>query len=153
MAKTTTLPMTQSFTNIGVALTNASSFTATQPGTSPTNTVPLFTAGAEGSVVKSLIMSTDATAAAQTVGIWISTDAGTTKMLIGVVNVPLSSGYTGAVVNVDALANLYLQGLDYGVSGRPELPMQANAVLYCGCLTTAVAANKTLWITGCAQNY
>ena len=153
MAKTTTNPFTQTIQNIGVALTNASSFTATNPGTAPTNTVALFTAGSEGSILKSLTATTDATAAAQTVGIWISTDSGTTKHLIGVINVPLSSGYTGAVVSVDMLSATWLIGLACDQSGKQVLPLEANAVLYVGCLTTAVAASKTLWITGVAEDF
>lgn len=151
--KTTTTPFTQTLKCPTLTFVNADSFTATNPGTAPTNTKLFFTAGSEGSIIKSLIMSTDATAAAQTVGIWLSTDSGTTKTLIGVVNVPLNSGYTGAVINVDVLNNAFLAGLVLDQSGRPILPLEANARIYMGCLLTAVATSKTLYVTGFAEDF
>ncbi len=153
MAKTTTLPLTQTLQNPLGTLVNADSFTATNPGTSPTNTKLFFTAGAEGSILKSLTFATDATAAAQTVGIWLSTDGGTTKYLLGVINVPLNSGYTGAIANVDALNSSVLIGLTLDQSGRPVLPLVANARIYIGCLLTAVAASKTIYVTGVAEDF
>lgn len=153
MPKSTTLPLTQNHRNVAATLANADSFTAINPGTAPTNTKLLMTAGSDGSIVKSLIACTDATAAAQTFGLWISTDSGTTKHLIGVTNVPLNSGYTGAVINVDCLSNSFLIGLTYDQAGRAILPLQASAQLYIGCLTTAVAASKTLWITGVVEDF
>lgn len=151
--KTTTLPLTQNHRNVAATLINGDSFTATNPGTSPTNTKLLMTAGSDGSILKSLIASTDATAAAQTFGLWISTDSGTTKHLIAVTNVPLNSGYTGAVLNIDILSNAFTIGLTYDQTGRSILPLQANAQVYVGCLLTAVAANKTIWITGVVEDF
>jgi len=153
MAKSTTLPLTQNHRNIAATLVNADSFTAINPGTSPTNLKLLMTAGSDGSILKSLIACTDATAAAQTFGLWISTDGGTTDHLIAVVNVPLNSGYTGAVLNVDILSNAFTIGLTYDQAGRAILPLQANAQLYIGCLTTAVAASKTIWVTGVVEDF
>ena len=154
MAKTSTNPFTKTVQSPAISLVNASSFTATNPGTAPTNTILFFTAGTEGSILKSIIASTDATAAAQTIALWISTDGGTTKYLLGVINVPLSSGYTGAVVNVDVLgANSMLVGLTVDQAGRNVLPLAAGARLYISCLVTAVAASKTLWVTGVAEDF
>ena len=153
MAKSTTLPLTQNHRNIANTLVNADSFTAINPGTAPTNTKLLMTSGADGSILKHLIACTDATAAAQTFGLWISTDSGITKHLIGVTSIPLNSGYTGAVINVDCLSSAFFIGLTYDQAGRPILPLQANAQLYIGCLTTAVAASKTIWVTGVVEDF
>lgn len=155
MAKTFTNPFTQTAQMPMTTFVNADSFTATQPGTAPTNTKLFFTAGADGSVLKSMVATTDATAAAQTLGIWLSTDAGTTKVLLGVINVPLNSGYTGAIAAVDCLnATIFpLNALQVDQSGKVVLTLPASARIYLGCLTTAVAANKTLYVTGFAQDF
>jgi hypothetical protein len=155
MAKTFTNPFTQTAQMPMTTFVNADSFTATQPGTAPTNTKLFFTAGADGSVLKAMIATTDATAAAQTFGIWLSTDAGTTKTLLGVVNVPLNSGYTGAIAAVDCLnSTVWPAGaLQVDQSGKAVLTLPASARIYVGCLLTAVAASKTIYITGFAQDF
>lgn len=153
MAKSTTLPLTQNHRNVAATLVNSDSFTAINPGTSPTNTKLLLTAGPDGSILKHLTACTDATAAAQTFGLWISSDSGTTKHLICVINVPLNSGYTGAISNIDCLNNNFFIGLSYDQSGRPIIPLAANTQLYIGCLVTAVASNKTIWVTGVVEDF
>lgn len=154
MAKTTTNPFTQDIKTIKQTLVNADSFHATNPGTAPTNSKLLFTADAtDGSIVKAITMATDATVAAQLVAFWISPDGGTTKYMLGVVNVPLNSGHTGAIINVDVLNNQFLSGLTMDQTGRQVLPMEAGTSLYVSCLTQAVAASKTIWITGVAEDF
>lgn len=153
MAKTTTCPITQTLQTFGQSFVAADSFVAANAGTAPTNTKTVFTAGTEGSVVKSLMIATDDTAAG-VYNFYISTDAGTTKYLLFSVNVPLTSGFgTGTVVNIDVLGSTVVVGLPIDQSGKPVLPMKASAVLYAAKQTAAVTASKTTHIVGIAEDY
>ena len=151
MAKTTTLPLTQNHRNIVASLTSADSFTAANPGTAPTNTKLLMTAGSDGSILKSLVVATDATS--PVFALWMSLDSGTTKYLVATTAITTNGGYTGAVLNSDVLANAFTIGLTYDQTGRAILPLQANAQLYIGMYSAAVTTSKTVWITGVVEDF
>ena len=137
MPKTTTLPIAQTIQTPVVAILNATSFIAANGGTAPTNTVLFATAGAEGSEVKSITIASD-DSSARVVSFYVSMDAGTTKYLLGSVNVPSSAGLT--LVNVDVLGNVLLVGLPLDQSGKPVLELVAAARLYVGITIAAVTA-------------
>lgn len=151
MAKTNTLPVTQTIQNWAQTIVNATSFTAANPGTSPTNTLLLGTAGAEGSVIKSLIISSSDTASAS-VQFWISTDAGTTKYLLGTVVVAATSGFATAT-NIDVLGNTLIAGLPIDSAGRPVIELAAGAKIYICVITSAVTANKNVYVTAQVEDY
>lgn len=152
MAKTTTNPFTQSIRNPNVAIVNGDSFIAAGGLLIPTNTKSFFVAGAEGSVLKSMVISSD-DGTARNVAVYVSTDGGTTKYLLGTVNVPLNAGSTGAIVNVDVLNNSFLTGLSIDQTGRQVLPLAPNAVVYVGVITAVVTSGKALFITGVAEDF
>ena len=151
MAKTTTLPVTQTIQNWAATIVNATSFTAANPGTAPTNTILLGTAGAEGSVVKSLVVSSTDTASAS-VQFWISTDAGTTKYLLGTVVVAALSG-NATLTNIDVLGNAIIAGLPVDSAGRPVLELTASAKIYIGVITSAVTASKNVYVVAQVEDY
>jgi len=154
MAKTNTVPIPQSYTNLVATLVNATGFSATNPGTAPTNTVLVATSVADDSVIKSLTISSDDTSA-RTIQFWISLDNGTTKYLIGTVVVAALSG-TATLTNIDVLGNSLINGLVQDETGKPVLPLQGAgtpAKIYAGVITAAVTASKTVWITGSQVNY
>jgi len=151
MAKTNTIPFPQNVQNPAVTIVNATSFTAANGGTAPTNTVLFSTAGANDSVLKSIQISSD-DSIARTVQFWLSTDAGTTKYLIGTVPVAAFSG-SASLINIDVLGNAILTGFAFDETGKPVLPLAANARIYVCIITAAVTATKTLYITGVQEDF
>src|SRR5438045_9464334 len=125
MAKTNTIPITQTIQNPAVTIVSGTSFTATNPGTAPTNTVLFATAGAEGSVVKSIIISSD-DSSARTVQFWLSKDSGTTNYLIGTVVIAALSG-TATLINIDVLGNSILTGFAFDWTGKLFQTSTGNA--------------------------
>ena len=91
----------------------------------------IWTAGAEGARIDSIMCSTDDTAA---VNLAFYITVGGTDYYIGVVNVPIGSGYT-TVPRVEAMTTLQLQ------TGYLALP--ASALLKCNCLATMTTAKTT----------
>lgn len=153
MAKTTTLPFTQTITQIQQSLVNADSFVAANGGTAPTNTKLVTTAGTDGSVIKALTVASD-DSGARVLSFYLSTDAGTTKYLIGSISVAAGAGVTsGTTLNSDVLANAYIVGLAQDQTGRPVISLQANARLYVAVQTAAVTAGRTVHITGFQEDY
>lgn len=151
MAKTNTNPFTQNIFNPAATIVNATSFTAANPGTAPTNTILFATAGANDSVMKAIMISSTDTAA-QTVQFWISPDAGTTKYLIGSAVVAGLSG-AATLTNIDVLNNAIITGLTLDQTGRPVLPLQATYRIYIGVITQAVTASKNIYVTGAQEDY
>ena len=153
MAKTTTLPITQTIQNPVVAIVNATSFIAANGGTSPTNTVLFMTAGAEGSEVKAIQIASDDSAAKQ-ISFYLSTDAGTTKYLISTINVPIGAGLTnGTTANIDVLGSTAMVGLPLDQSGKPVMILVAAARIYVGVITAVVTSGRTIHITGQVEDY
>lgn len=150
MAKTTTLPITQTIQNPVVAIVNATSFIAANGGTSPTNTVLCLTAGAEGSEVKSITISSD-DSSARVISFYLSTDSGTTKYLLGSVSVPSNSGLT--LVNVDVLGNVLMVGLPLDQSGKPVMILVAAARIYVGVTTAAITSGRTVHIISQVEDF
>lgn len=143
--------MPQTTKQVAQVILPATGFTATNPGTAPTNTVLVATAGANDSVLKALFISTD-DSAAKTVQFWISTDSGTTKYLLGTVVVPALSG-TATLTNVDVLGNSLMAGLEVDETGKSILRLAAGSTLYAGIITAAMTTSKTIWITGTQLDY
>lgn len=151
MSMTNTLPITQLIQNIFAALVNATGAVGTTLGTAPANTVLLMTAGLNGSVLKSLMVASD-DSAARVLCIFISPDGGTTKYCIGTVNIPLNSGATGAIANIDVLASAVLLGFPVDQGGRSVLPLAAGYKVYVG-VQVAVTAAKTIVVTGISEDF
>jgi hypothetical protein len=151
MAKTNTLPVTQTIQNWAQTIVNATSFTAANPGTAPTNTILLGTAGADGSVVKAILIASSDTASAS-VQFWLSTDGGTTKYLLTTVVVAALSGFA-TLTNIDVLANTIMAGLPIDSAGRPVLELAASTKIYICVITAAVTASKNVYVTAQVEDY
>jgi hypothetical protein len=152
MPKTNTNPFTQTIRNPAATLVTADSFIAANGGTNPTNIKLLLTAGSEGSIVKSLIISSD-DSSARTVSFYLSTDGGTTDYLLFSVPVAIAAGSNGTTINVDVLNNAVVQGLQIDQSGRPVIPLAANARIYIGVLTAAVTSGRTLHVVASLEDF
>ncbi len=92
----------------------------------------LFTAGANGSRVDAIWICTNDTTAVD-LAFYITHSA--TDHYLGVVNVPIGSGYT-SVAKVDGLTALLTATLDY-------LPIAAGDLLKAACLVTMTTAKVT----------
>lgn len=151
MAKTTTCPIAQTIQNPAVQIANGDGAVGTGFTTNPSNTKLFFTAGAEGSVLKSLMVSSDDTATKLLV-LYLSTDGGTTKYWLGCILVAITAGQTGAIANLDFLGSSLFTGLPLDQSGKPVLELTANAKLYVG-VQVAVTSGKFINVVGQAEDY
>lgn len=136
---TNTLPVTQAIQNDFASLVNATGAVGVTLTTNPSNSVLLSTAGANGAIVKALMVCSD-DSAAKVLVIYLSTDAGTTKNPIGTVNIPLSSGATGAIANIDILNSAVLLGFSVDQAGRSVIELAPAARIYVGVQGAVTAA-------------
>jgi hypothetical protein len=126
--------------------------TGTTIGTlgSNTNGVTIYTAGASGGRVLSLMASTDDTV---TVNVFLYILRSSTVIPIGMVNIPLSSGNTNAArFPVDFLNGTNLPGLPIDNTGRQYIPLLSNDVLRATSLANLTAA-KSAWINAAGADY
>lgn len=134
--------------NGGVGTISASSNTVTMG--SDTNGATIYTAGAYGGVVDSLLGNTDDTV---TVNVFLYILNGASVRPIGMVNVPLSSGNTNAArFPVDFLDGVNLPGLPVNSAGKRYIRLQAGEVLKCGALANLTAAKKC-YVTASGLDY
>lgn len=155
MAKTTTNPFTQSIRNSYISLTQASGAIFAPSGlasATPTSGIyPLFTAGNDGSILKSIVVSTDDTA--KNVAFYSSPDGGTNKYLLGTAAVAATAGFNGSTINVDVLNNTFLGGLPIDQTSRQCLPLASGVSLWAGVVTTAVATAKGIHISAYGEDF
>jgi hypothetical protein len=126
--------------------------TGTTIGTlgSNTNGVTIYTAGADGGRVLSLMASTDDTV---TINVFLYIYRGSTVIPIGMVNIPLSSGNTNAArFPVDFLNGANLPGLPIDNTGRQYIPLIASDVLKATTLANLTAA-KSVWVAAHCADY
>lgn len=150
MAVTYQLPFTQSFSNIATTIVNADGAVGATMTNNPSNTKTLFTANANGGIVKSLMVTGDDTTI-RVLTFYISNDGGTTKVPIGTASIPVNAGATGAIATVDIFNTVFLLGFSVDQAGRNVLPLAAAALLYVG-TQVAVTAAKFINVTGVAEN-
>lgn len=110
----------------------------------------VFTAGSNDSVVKSLHAVTTETANARVLNLYVNN--GSTDIYIGSVNVPVNSGFTGAVASVDLLSGTLFPGLPYDSQGKRVLPIPAGYVLKVSSQAT-LASGKAITVTCTAEDY
>lgn len=123
--------------NGGVGVISASSNTVTLG--SDTNGATIYTAGANGGRVYSLVANTDDTTA---VNVLLYILNGATVKPLGIVNVPLSSGNVANTLNVNMLDPTVLKGLALDMAGNRYIALQGSEVLKCGALSNLTAAKK-----------
>jgi hypothetical protein len=139
VAKSTNLNFTQTIKTPCVALTSANTTVA----------ATLYTAASNDAVVKSLVVSTNDTTA---VNLVVCINNGTSDFVLGTVNIPINSGYTGAIASVDILNSSLLPGLPRDLNNRAVLPLAAGYILKVGCLATMTAAKSTN-VVACVEEY
>jgi hypothetical protein len=126
---------------VGVLGTGASTVGATAVGVDgiAADAKVVYTAGAYGGIVESLMVSISDTV---TVNLIVYAMDGTTVHPLGLVNIPLSSGNALSVPNVDVINGLV--GLPINSVSKKYIPLRANMTLKVACLA-AMTANKYVW--------
>ena len=118
----------------------------------PANTTvlaTLYTASADDAVVKSLMCRSNDT---QAMNVVVAVNNGTADFILGVVNVPINSGSTGAIASVDLLSGTLLPGLPYDQNGKRVLPLAGGIILKVGVLVTITAA-KQIDVSAVVEEY
>ena len=139
MAKQTNLYVTAEINNPVLLIENADG----------TSYQTLYTASAEDAVVKSLMATSDDTAA---MNIMLAINDGVADHPIGTVNVPIAAGTNGTTAAVDLFNSSMLPGLPMDQYGKRILPMK-NGYLLKAKVLVAVTAAKTVAITGVVEEY
>ena len=134
---------------VGVLGTGASTVGATVLGVDgiAADAKVCYTAGAYGGMLECLSINTNDTAA---VNAFVYILDGVTVIPLGIVNVPLSSGNSATVPNVDGIAALL--GLPVNAMGKKYIPLKGNQVVKVSVLA-AMTANKILWASATGVDY
>lgn len=132
--------------NSGISIVNA-----TGAGTlgSDANGVTIYTAGASGSRVYSLMLSTTDTAANN---VFLYIKSGANVYPVGQINVPINSGNIASTPCVDGLNSTSCPGLPFDGTGKPYIELAANATLKMSVIA-AVTAAKTLYASALGADY
>lgn len=109
----------------------------------------IFTAGSNDSDVKSIIVSSDDTAA---INLRLYVTRSGTDYLIGTVNIPISAGVGGTVVAVDLLNSTSIPGLPLDNVGKRYIPLKTGDTLRAAALAT-MTAGKTCNINVFGYDY
>jgi hypothetical protein len=109
----------------------------------------VLAAGTNGTKVEMLaVTSTDTTA--RDLGIYLTISA--TSYLIGTVSIPITAGFTNAIVTVDILRSTQLPFLPFDAMGNRCLYLASGTTLSVGTLTTVTTA-KQITITCMGANF
>lgn len=133
MAKTYTAPMAQTINNSNAVLTTLTSGITTD---TPTNSVLLFTAGAEGSVVTAIEAMPRATVTATNIYLFSSTDGGTTLRLIDCVLMTAQTLSTTTAVTQTVFTN-YTEDYPLRLKANERLYVAASVSLASGIVVEA----------------
>lgn len=139
MPKSTNLNFTQEIEIAGKQLTSANT-TALQT---------LYTAGTNDCVVKSIVATSDDSAA---VNLKVVINDGATDLLLGTVRIAATSGTDGAAASVDILGSSLLPGLPRDLNNRTILPLKNGFILKVGCLAT-MTSSKTCNVVAVVEEY
>lgn len=108
----------------------------------------IHTAGASGSKVVSVIVTSTETANARVGQLWLTRSA--TSYLLGSFNTPINSGFDGSAATVNALS--LMPGLPLDNDGQPYLFFESGDTFQVS-FTTQVAAGKEVDVTCVAGNF
>lgn len=139
MAKGTSLFLPKVANNQSIKLTSSDTTTA----------AVCFTAGADDSDVKAIIVTSDDTAI---INLKLYICRSSVDYLLGVISIPIVAGSTGALPSPDLLAAASMPGLPVDSMGKPYLPLKNGDTLKVGCLVTMTAA-KTCVVSLFGQDY
>jgi hypothetical protein len=154
MAKSTTTPFTQNIRTVVATINTATGSIQSDAGLSPNNTILFLSGLSEGSIVKSISISSTDTSA-RVVSFYISKDFGANKHLLFSISIPITSGFTasGSTLNIVPLttSNLLFQSLVDQV-GDQVLTLSPNTEIYIG-VTSTVTASKNIYLIAQLEDF
>ena len=150
MANSNVPMFTQAVKTAGAILNAASAWTPSN--TVSTNLVSIMQAGANGARVTSLIFSTTDSAANNVFLVLDVGGAGTNLVILGQVNVPITSGTIASVLSVDALSSTVTVGLPIDNNGKRIIQLGVSDKLWMGVVANMTAA-KVLFASCQYENY
>lgn len=152
MAKTTTAPCTQNVNTAYTQFAVADGACGAGLTLTPSNLKQLFVAGANDSILKSLIAATDDTANRILNLYRRPGNAGANYYFIVAIQVPLTAGNTGAIACLDLLGSAVFAGLCYDQGGKAVFPVAATDGIYGG-IQVAVTSGKFINVTALGEDY
>lgn len=129
------------------ANTNTLSFALTSTHTTVSQLI--FTSGANDSDVKSIIVTSNDTAA---INLQLFITRGGVDYQLGTINIPISAGVGGTVVSVDLLNSASIPGLPIDNVGKRYIPLKTGDTLRVAATVTMTAA-KTCNISVFGEDY
>ena len=108
----------------------------------------VYTVGADGCKITCLQAVSD-DSSARVLNIYINNGS---DVLLGAVNVPITSGITGLIAAVDLLTATLFPGLAYDAMGKKVILLPAGSVIKVSSQTT-VTTGKTITITLFGETY
>jgi hypothetical protein len=109
----------------------------------------LYTASSNDAIVKAINVASFDTAA-RVMSLWI-VGADSQSVLIGAVNIPLSSGNTGTAAAIDLLGGTLIPSLPYDANGKRIIPLKAGQKLAVS--VPAVTAGTQINVTAMIEEY
>jgi hypothetical protein len=114
------------------------------------NIKPLYTAPADGAVVKAInVASLDS--AARVMSLWIADANNGNQRLIGAVNIPANSGNNGSAAAIDLLGGTLLPALPYDANGKRVIELKGGQILKVS--VPAVTAGTQINVTAQIEEY
>jgi hypothetical protein len=139
MAKSTALNFTQTINFGSVTILPADTTTIKD----------VYTAGTEGSIIRSVTCVSDDTAA---VNLRVFIYDGAASIQIGTVNIPIASGTNGTASSVDVINMSSIPSLPLDGNGKRILLLKAGQKLQVAALAT-ITALKTVTVSAMAEDY
>lgn len=131
MANTFTCPFPQTIKNITGQILPADT----------TTKKTIYTAGSNGSIVKSLwVASTDTSV--RTFNLYLNAGGAGTDQLIGTFTVAITAGDDAATNVLDVMRSNLFTGTAYDAFGNKALYLQASSTLKAACTTTVTTAKE-----------
>jgi hypothetical protein len=121
-------------------LSTTGGFTFAANSTTVTNLVSIATIGTNGALIESIQVSNSDTAAYSLQLLFLPT--GGKLLLLGTVNIPLSSGMTTAAPPVQLLNSTNMPGLPKDTNNNSYLLVPASGLLYVGTTATLTASTQ-----------
>lgn len=116
-----------------------------------TNTLALYTCGADGSKITSIIASSNDTAARDVTVFMVP--ASNVPYAITTVTVPITAGTIAATPGVNFLSATNTPGLPVDSDGNPYILCQSGDVIRVGVKTTAVTANLAIMMLAIGADF
>ncbi len=136
-------------TNEAVFTQNANIARATIVNADGTTAKTLITAGADDTKITGIALTTDDTAA---VNVQVIHNDGSNDTVIGIVNVPITSGFAASTSGVDGFNATDLPQLPKNSAGNPYIMLKTGHSLKVAALA-AVTSAKTLYAVALGEDF